>query len=50
MTKEQALQVLKQTLDAAIKAGVPQTLEQAAIIAQAWSIIIKEIENSPKQV
>lgn len=45
MTKDQAFQVIKQTLDAAIKAGIAQTLEQAAIIAQAWSILIKPEEK-----
>lgn len=45
MTKEQALQVLKQTLDVCIKAGVPQSLEQAATIAQAWVVINKALEE-----
>lgn len=49
MNKEQAFQVIKQTLDAAIKAGIPQTLEQAAIIAQAWSVIIKSQEEKSEQ-
>lgn len=51
MNKEQALQVIKQTLDLAIKAGIAQNLEQAALIAQAWTAILKELkENAEKQI
>lgn len=42
MNKEQALQVVKQTLDAAIKGGVLINMEQASIVLQAWSVIIQE--------
>lgn len=50
MNKEQALQVIKQTLDLAVKAGIPQNLEQAALVAQAWSVIIKQLENDKSTI
>lgn len=42
MNKEQAFQAIKQTLDAAIRGGVLINMEQASIVLQAWSVIIKE--------
>jgi len=39
MKKEQAQQIIKQALDLAIKAGVLQNLDAAAITAQAWALI-----------
>lgn len=49
MNIQQALTVIKQTLDAAIKAGVCPNLDTSAAIAQAWEVIIKtmpSVENS----
>lgn len=40
MSKEQALQILKQFIDAGIKMGVCQNLESSATIAQAWQTIV----------
>jgi hypothetical protein len=39
MDKEKALQILKQTLDNAIKMGIAPNLETTQIISQAFSII-----------
>ena len=52
MTNEQAkqaLNVIKQTLDQAIKIGVAVNLEQAAIITQAFQIITQAINNNNGQ-
>lgn len=45
MTKEQALQVIKQTIDLSIKSGVVINMEQASAILQAWTTIIKLTED-----
>jgi len=39
MSKEQALTVIKQTIDNAIKAGAIANIETAQVIAQAFKII-----------
>lgn len=36
MNKDKALQIIKQTLDQAIKMGIAPNLETSAIISQAW--------------
>lgn len=41
MNKEQALNVVKQALDQAIKVGVCPTIDTAAILAQAYEILKK---------
>ena len=46
MNKEQALQVIKQTLDEAIRKGVFPNLETAQQILQAFSIIAKDDGNN----
>ena len=43
MTTEQALQVIKQALDQAIKAGVCTSLQDAQIIATAFGTIAQEL-------
>jgi hypothetical protein len=45
MNKEQALNIIKQTLDQAIKSGVIPNLETAQQILQAFSIIAKNDGN-----
>lgn len=45
MNKEQALQILKQALDSALKLGVCPTLDSAAVLAQAWQIVLKTLNN-----
>lgn len=45
MNQEQALQVIKQTIDAAIKSGVLINMEQASVVLQAWGIIIQSKEK-----
>jgi len=50
MNKEQALQILKQALDSAVKIGVCPTVDSAAILAQAWQIVLKTFNNNEKGV
>jgi hypothetical protein len=48
MTNEQtkqALQVIKQTLDEALRKGVAANLEQAHLITQAFQIINQALNN-----
>lgn len=49
MTKEQAFQIIKQTIDLAIKSGIVANMEQAGAILQAWTTIIKSQEEKPDQ-
>ena len=44
MNKEQALQVIKQALDSAIKAGICTNIEASAMIAQAWYIVTEALK------
>jgi len=46
MTKEQALQILKNTLDAAIKSGICSTLEASSYIVTAWQTILNELKKA----
>lgn len=45
MNKEQAIQVIKQLLDQAIKAGVITNLNEAQIIIQAFITIQDELKK-----
>ena len=45
MKMEQALQIIKQALDAAIKIGVCQNLESSAALAQAWATLTQELKD-----
>ena len=45
MTKEQAIQIVKQAIDQAVKAGVCPTIDTAAILAQAWHILNTTLNN-----
>lgn len=52
MTNEQtkqALNVIKQTLDEAIKKGVAVNLEQAHLITQAFQILNQALNNGQQQ-
>lgn len=43
MTKQQALTVIRQVLDAAIKSGVLISMDQAATLSQAFQLIFQSI-------
>ena len=45
MTKEQAMQILKQALDQAVKAGVCPTIDTAAVLYQAFEIVKNTIND-----
>ena len=45
MNKDQALQIIKNIIDQAIKAGVCPNLETSAAIATAWQMIVQTIEG-----
>jgi hypothetical protein len=50
MTREQALQVIKQALDMTIAAGVFKTMNDAAAVLQAYNVIHKsesEVTEKP---
>lgn len=46
MTKEQALQILKNTLDAAIKSGLCHTIEASSYLLTAWQTILNELKKA----
>lgn len=45
MNLQQALQIVKQALDSAVKMGVCPNIDTAAVLAQAWQIITNSIKN-----
>jgi hypothetical protein len=45
MSKEQALTVIKQTIDNALKAGAIANIETAQVIAQAFQIIVSTLNE-----
>lgn len=45
MNNQQALQMIKATLDEAIKAGVLKNIEQAYAVIQAYGTIEKALKN-----
>jgi len=45
MKLEQALQIIKQALDAALKIGVCQNLESSAALSQAWAVLANELKD-----
>jgi hypothetical protein len=45
MNKQQAIQIIKTVLDQAIKAGVLNTIDAAATVAQAWQLITQELNK-----
>jgi hypothetical protein len=46
MNKDQALNILKQFIDAAIKNGVCTNLESTAAIIQAWQYITNKLNEN----
>ena len=46
MNTEQALQILKQLIDASIKGGIVANIEQTAQLLQAWQTIVTEFTNT----
>ena len=46
MDKAKALQLIKAVLDQAIKAGVIHSIDAAATVAQAFTIIAQEINKN----
>lgn len=48
MKKEQALQIIKATIDQAIKAGVLHNIESAAMVAQALQILQALVNDKPE--
>lgn len=45
---QQAVNVIKQTLDKAFKIGVASNLEEAGVITQSFQIIIQTLQNGAK--
>lgn len=45
MNLQQAINVLKQAIDAGIKLGVCQNIDSAGILAQAWQIITNNLKH-----
>ena len=45
MKTEQALKVIKQALELAIKSGKIETLEDTAVLLQAFDTIVKSTKN-----
>lgn len=45
MNKQQALQLIKNILDAAIKSGVIISIEQASAMIQAFSVITQALKD-----
>ena len=48
MKEKQALQLIKATLDQAIKAGVLNNIESAAMLAQAFQILQALVNDKPE--
>ena len=46
MTELQAIQIIKQFLDNALKLGVCSTLEQANALAQAFRVLNEKLQKS----
>lgn len=47
MNKEQALGIVKQFLDEAIKLGVCKSIENASVLAQAFHVLTQSIKENP---
>ena len=48
LDKDKAQQIIKTTLDMAAKAGIFQTIDAAAITAQAWQILTQILNKDEK--
>lgn len=46
--KQQALNIIKQTLDQAFKIGVALNIEQAAAITQAFQYLVQILQNGTR--
>jgi hypothetical protein len=49
MELNQAVNIIKQTLNEAFKSGAVQNIEQAAAICDSWKIIVKELNEATKK-
>ena len=47
MNKEQALTIIKQFLDEAVKLGVCKSVDNAGVLAQAFHILTQSIKETP---
>jgi hypothetical protein len=45
MNLQQALQIVKQALDAGVKMGVCPNIDAAAVLAQAWQILLNSVKS-----
>lgn len=45
ITQEQAQAIIKQTLDQAMKTGIVQNMEAAAMIINAWNVITSKLKT-----
>lgn len=45
MDKKKALQIIKSLIDKSLEAGVLKTLEDSHIIAQAYSVLLQDIDK-----
>jgi hypothetical protein len=45
MEIQQAVNIIKQTIDEALKSGTIKSLEQCSAIIQSWSLIVKELNE-----
>ena len=46
MNTNDALQILKNLIDASIKGGIIANMEQTSALLQAWQTIVNEITNT----
>jgi hypothetical protein len=46
MNKEQALGIIKQFLDEAIKLGVCKSIENASVLAQAFHVLTQSVKEN----
>ena len=45
MNIQQALQLVKNAIDAGIKAGICPNIDAAGVLAQAWQIVLESFKN-----
>lgn len=49
MEISQAITIIKQTINEAIKSGKVKNIEQAAAICESWALIIRELNEANKK-
>jgi hypothetical protein len=49
MKLEQALNIIKQALDQAVKIGVCANIDSAGVLAQAWLIVTQTIKQNEEK-